>query len=537
VPDTNTQPQNNNTAGSGVSSGGMSPWDEPLPEEKTQEKIVGTLADNSAKDDAGRPFTVPTDIENKTIPTVVSANDLQSNKEPVPMENSNPDPAFNYNYSEQIQPKNNPNFNTQSPVSNSSQKPVAGALNQPNAAASQKSPSQSVIPPTKIIQDIKPANQVMPPPQVRSISPVLSPTQTVPTQAQQSITVNNSSVFTNTAQVKNAPQNAQPGDENIVETSPRKSRSFKGLFSIFIPLFAVALFIYLTEIGLISFGFERIYGAIGLERLWGGLSSNPETALFQSFVSMKDHQSFKVEGTISMSVNKTIKNSITSPLINDGTETTEESGQTKKNSNSATALPDFSVVGNGYISVSATKQINATISALFDNSGNSATAKIEQPVGSDIIDLRNSGREFWVKSDGIQFKDDVPAGDWLQLDLTSLGDSDLLSNIFEIDSAAGFSAKGIRSANEKIGDTRCYKYVFDDIEPGGALTGLGIKSDSIQKISGNIWIGIKDKLIRRIEIKITPSSSSPVLQMNTDLTFSDYDEPNAFVRPIITSGS
>jgi len=365
--------------------------------------------------------------------------------------------------------------------------------------------------------------------------------------------------------------------------------------------------VLLTEYGILSIGLEKVYGAVGIEKLWGGLPPDSETALLESFAVMQDHQQFKVDGTIDMSIDKTMKNAVTTPLVSEGANTTlnkiailpikailaatsdlpaaddpsviwvdDTTGDTVTTDETTTASTDSSytdtsssattssldsstkdatissdtastqdaslessvsdsqVAGSVYSDTSISKSINATVNGDFGTSGNNITIKIIKPIGSQTIELKNQGSNLWVKSDKVKFNDKAESGKWLLYNLASLDSSGVVSQVASIDTVKGFSTGGSRLVNEKVGAVRCYKYSLEDLEFGDSLSGLGIASDSIQNITGNIWIGVRDKLVRRLDLKITPSPSSPFLQITVSLKLSEYDSSNNFTKPSST---
>ncbi len=359
--------------------------------------------------------------------------------------------------------------------------------------------------------------------------------------------------------------------ETVSAGSRFKSKTAIVFYVLLIILVVVSGLIYLTEAGVLSIGLEKVYGTVGLEKIWGGLPSDSETALAKSFLTMKDHQQFKVSGTIALNIDKTIKNTITTPLVSENetidriavlpikailadvttstdpaatdpnatgssssTDTTSTSTDTTgstSTTDTSTATPADQSAELTYTDTTTTKAINTTITGSFGNAGNDVEIKVVKPIGSQTIELKNQQGSLWVKSDQISFNDKAEAGKWLLYNLASLGTTGFVSQTLAVDSAKGFSAEGTRQANEKVGLVRCYKYALNNVELGSSLAGIGVSSDSIQNITGTVWIGVKDKLIRRIDLKVTTSPSSPIIQINLSLNFSDYDSNNSFTAP------
>ncbi len=385
------------------------------------------------------------------------------------------------------------------------------------------------------------------------------------------------------AGLKRKPKEVIPSTQALVPPETAASSRFKSKTAIIVyivlaVIFLLGFLIYLTEAGILSIGLEKTYDAIGLEKLWGGLPADSQTALAKSFVVMRDHQQFKVSGTITLNVDKTIKNTVTTPLVsqndavlrlavlpikailadvtttdpsttsttdpstvstdstvNSSSASTGDASSTGSSSTSTTTTtPTDQSAETTYTDTTTTKTINSVITGSFGNAGSDIEINIIKPIGSQTIDLKNAQNNLWVKSDQIKFNSAAESGKWLLYNLAALSNTGVVSQTLAIDSSKGFSAEGARTANEKIGSVRCFKYSLDNVELGNSLTGIGISSDSIQSISGTAWIGIKDKLLRRLDLKVTTSPSSPIIQINLSLSLSDYDSNNNFAAPSST---
>ena len=583
-----------------------SPWNEPLPEETPKPQVAGTLTDQSAVAPV-QPFNLPPNVE-KTMPPVVKAADLTSpatnQGTPQPVDSiSSINPAFNYNYDQ--------NQKNSVPLSNNA--PVTNNLQTQNPPASIAKPIDSISgvaalvtkPAPQIPLSSQPVNADILPPLVQP-QPVLSKDErsfTVPdlpatTPDTSAVVLEKRSGLSQLfAGLKRQPKEAaQPAKTSAPPESPVNSghKSKIALF-VYIILGIFIIFgslIYLTEAGVLSIGLEKVYGAVSLEKLWGGLSKDSETALVKSLVTMQDHQKFKVSGTINLNSDKTIQNAVTTPLVSeietvtqlavlpikailtayttstdsstidpdtsassvystsaesattattDLTETTPTDSATTATTDpnsiesvttdSEATTPVDQATESAFVDTTPTKTINATVVGSFGDGGNDMEVTISKPIGSETIDLKNSKNNFWVRSDQINFSDQAQSGQWFLYNLAALSNESVVSQTLAIDSSKGFSAGGTRQANERVGSVRCYKYSLDSVELGNLLSGIGVLSDSIQNISGTVWIGIKDKLIRRLDLKITTAPSSPLIQINISLNLSDYDTDNNFAAP------
>lgn len=589
-----------------------SPWNEPLPKETPKPQVSGTLSGSQPIAAPIQPFDLPQNVE-KTMPPVVKAVDLvtpvANQGTPKPVDSiSSLNPAFNYNYDQNqknsIPPSGTapavnspqvPPASTAKPIDSvsgvaalvtnpvsqipPSSQPVNADILPPPPSAAVGTPSGPAFTVQSLSQPINPlpAPAVAPPPPTpQPISPqnersfvvpdLPATTQNVPTVVPEK----RSGLSKLFAGLKRKPKEAaQPAETLVPSESPansgRKSKKAIIVYVLIAIVVVLGILIYLTEAGILSIGLEKVYGSVSLEKLWSGLPKNSETAMAESLVTMKDHQKFKVSGTINLNIDKTIKNEVTTPLVSDAdsvaqlavlpikailtayttptdssivapTDTTDTTDTTSTDSSTATTdssatTPVDQSTESAFVDTTTTKMINATVAGSFGDVGNDFEITIVKPIGSETINLKNSQSMLWVKGGDVKFDEKAEPEKWLLYNLATLSNDSVVSQTLAVNSGKGFSAGGTRQANEKVGSVRCYKYSLDSVELGNSLSGIGVLSDSIQNISGTVWIGIKDKLIRRIDLKITTSPSSPVIQINLSLNLSDYDTDNNFAAP------
>jgi len=381
------------------------------------------------------------------------------------------------------------------------------------------------------------------------------------------------------------PEPQKSGIEPAKDLTPSKKLAFLSGRRL-VPVLGVIVFfgflVGLTELGLLSVGVEKIYGAVGLEKIWGGLSNDPEQSFARSALEMQKHQNFKIKGTITLSVDSSINSQITSPLLSilakqnylakrdldtsyavkalktatsdssgdvydlyDTTASTSDSSSTDSSTSSSDTSESSSSDNDATDSSSATTDTNSTtqtetssiqeVKASFQTKSNSeilnTSIDIEGASESSSIDLMLKNSNLLVRSDAYEFSENAETDKWLSFSLGKLEGKTLQKDFFSIDTESGISIKGKRASNEKIGETRCYKYTVDSIEIGNALTSLGITSDMVQNISGDIWIGINDKLIHKAELKIITPVSSSVSSFSISLEFYDFDLENKISLP------
>lgn len=350
-----------------------------------------------------------------------------------------------------------------------------------------------------------------------------------------------------------------------------------------IPAMAIFFFVlgvYLTEAGVISVGLEKVYGLTGVEALWGGLPRNPERALGMSVSAMQNQLNFKIKGTISMTVNKTIQSPITSPLVSASNlpyamrdtnqaagitaittqydyygsddassstatdsyptdtsqDTTTSTSQDSSVSDTSTSiLGDQSEQSSYQVEESTIKQVDADIEGKSSDQAISTDFVIKKLVGaSSSVSLIATKSQLFVKSSpDIQFASNAEDSKWLEFNVANVQNENPFKDFASIKLDQGFSIIGQRSGNEKIGNIRCYKYTIDNLEIGDSLGFLGINKDMVQKIEGNIWIGVADHYLHKVDLKIIPSISSAISQMSVTFEMFDFGVENSITIPAL----
>ena len=262
-------------------------------------------------------------------------------------------------------------------------------------------------------------------------------------------------------------------------------------------VFVSVAIIALTEVGIVSFGAENVYGAIGIEKLWGGLPVDSQSALAKSFSAMKEHPNFKANGKINLLVDRSVKSEVTAPLIN---------------TNSGT---------------SGFQNVDTEISYQNSQSASEANINVKSDLGSSNIVLQGKGENLYVLgNDKIKFSGNADVNSWVKYTISSLKDEVIQRDFFNFNNSGGVSIKGFRSGSEKVDGEICFRYDITSMEIGSSLSSFGITSDMVQSVSGQVWLSPRSKLIKKAVLKITTPTSSSVSQINLDLTFKDYDVAN-----------
>jgi hypothetical protein len=179
-------------------------------------------------------------------------------------------------------------------------------------------------------------------------------------------------------------------------------------------------------------------------------------------------------------------------------------------------------------STSGIKAIEGAVNLTSSSDGAEATIKVNDSIGS-TVNIINVANKLLVKSTGnIKYGSDQSK--WSEFSIGQLKDKSIQKDIFSLNVDSGFSVKGQRWGNEKIDNVRCFKYHIDSLEIGDSLAAIGITSDLVPTLSGDVWIGIKDKLIHKMSLKITTPVSSAVRMINLDLNFSEFDAKNTITQ-------
>lgn len=391
------------------------------------------------------------------------------------------------------------------------------------------------------------------------------------------------------------------------------------LIVIFCAVFFLALLVFLTEKGFFALGLEKYYGAIRLERLWGGLSSKSEDALAQSLQAISKKNDFKVSGSLDLTVSRSSDSDFLKPIISfsqiflgiaptkasfasvdevspqeessifddtafseetepadstadsssgtsNNSSTTSTGTNTESGSNSSSSIntnngiispaPSVSATGDSVSStntdlpassssvstqsadeelssplLSTTKDINSKINGYFSRGGSELEINIDEMLRTGKINLKNEGKSLWLQSDSYKYDSKTKVGKWFKYDLEKLNENSLWGGFFSQDIFDGVSVKGKRVGSAKIDTARCFVYQIDSLEIGENLKkALGIL-EKPEKISGQVWIGTSDKLIRKLKLDIVPGGSSPVTAVGVDLSFSDYGVGVNFSQP------
>lgn len=357
--------------------------------------------------------------------------------------------------------------------------------------------------------------------------------------------------------------------------NPSKVKSYAYIFSIIGLLF---ISVILTESGYLSIGLEKVYGSAHIEALWNGLSINTDKALLQTAAEMKTHPEFTANGKINLTIDSSIKSDFTKPLlsfansikladermtlpvkarktlsesesevddyyftdfVDDSSTDEDESSDDSIVSDSSTSISnlstdnttassDDSISSETTESTTIESQIrNVELDVDFKNSLSGSEVELKNGTSQTLKLINQKEKLYFLNNNAsLTTSTDINAGKYVEYSLPQLESKDIQRDFFNVKADSGLSLKGKRVANEKVDGIRCFKYEMNNLEIGNAFSDFGITSDMLQSASGNIWIGISDKKIRKINLKIITPISSAITTINVELTFSKYDQKN-----------
>jgi hypothetical protein len=281
-------------------------------------------------------------------------------------------------------------------------------------------------------------------------------------------------------------------------------------------IFFSALAVTLTEFGFLSIGLEKAYGSVGMEQLWGGLSKNSSSALGKSLFEMQEVTSYKTKGNIDLIVDSSAESDITSSLVDIVTGNSD-------------SIPNTTSTNDVSISALTTTQATIeTIEADFTMKAASSASEAEFLIkkNGSKINLINKNSDLFVKDSVGSYAGDSAL--WINYKIPKLQSKNIQTDIFKAEKSQGLSASGERTGNEKIDGIRCFKYTIDSAEIGNSLSSLGITSEMAQNVTGEVWIGVRDKKIHQANLKIIPPITSTTRSITAEINFYDFNIKNTF---------
>lgn len=305
----------------------------------------------------------------------------------------------------------------------------------------------------------------------------------------------------------------------------------------------------INELGVGNLGLEKYYGAIHLEKLWGGLPAEAKPALADSVKKMTG-KSFKLDGSSQLSL------SIESQSTSANPSESSSANPTASVTPSPTNVQGVETTGTGAANVKSDLEKLMQDGLNFQNEVKikgsfQSPDKLEINLATDITDvsssgllgligaetmvdfsLINDGNDIYVKNNNLKtiFGADK---DWLKIIATNQA------------STSGSSAKisdiitsGERTGSAKVNGVNCYIY---EIKVNGKELlsylsqnnpNLAWLSSDISFQSTKIYLGKRDHLMHKIEVSITNSPSLLTIKNKVALNFSDIGKQITIDIPV-----
>lgn len=311
---------------------------------------------------------------------------------------------------------------------------------------------------------------------------------------------------------------ATPTASNADFNPPKRSKvGLWILIAVFFIVFAKAGLIYATEMGYLNLGLEKIYNAIGLERIWGGLPFDPQKALSMSEEKMKEVTSYHFTSMLNIkgALSEEDTSKITKALPQNGQGRvlagTAESFSFNLNSAGDFEKPDkFSIS----ISLSSNQSSSPLIEGLLPLSMPSVLS----------ADIKSVDRKIYFKIPALSTLVGSQANKWVQIDLTQQQNAQNIDYFQKITQLSGLMKSGKRLAPDKILGKPVYHYQLT-LDKGQFNTLF--KKENISAISDpkiDYYIGRKDHLIYKISLDIKSYVQNSQIEMKGDVTLSDFNK-------------
>jgi len=348
----------------------------------------------------------------------------------------------------------------------------------------------------------------------------------------------------------------------------KKKASLKWLWitlgTIFGVVFVFAGLVTATETGVINWGLDKYYSKIGVQKVWKGLPFDSRGALLISAIQMtKVSQSHIVaDMTVNVSVGadspaysylhekggKFAADFPANPTVATGGDIEMTSGDSTAIADTVPSVPTFD---------------NFSVNLKFDTHANSTKSDTSFTIQSDMLPTYMSMVELTPEEGNKITSEQKFTGDawyshmplmnqilgvdvtkWIKTestDLESLGlstaeesASDDLAK--EIEDYSKVIKSGTRTGVETIDGVKANKYHFEiDMVAAAVLSGEDESNidDNYKNttISADIWIGQKDKFIRKVVLNLSTDMDGTAISLVANVTVSDINKDFEVVAP------
>jgi len=293
----------------------------------------------------------------------------------------------------------------------------------------------------------------------------------------------------------------QAGGQKLNIPSENKSKGCCwGIVIIIVIILLLTGTIFVNEWGILNLGIEKYYGAIRLEKLWGGLPLDSKAALADSFNKMKG-KSFKLEGSTKADLFLT------------------------SSQDSALGVWDEDLDLQGEVKINAKIQNKDKMELNFATEVSSdSTAVNNLLAGDSAIDLTTiyDSSDIYLKSETLKNIMGLDK-DWLEIKSMSSSSEETKSASKLADLAVG----GERISFEKVNGVACYVYqlkinspafqiYLDNNLPAISWLARGVSYQSIK-----FYLGKRDHLIYKLEVSANNSLEDLSLGNKLVINFKD----------------
>ncbi|MCX6811835.1 MAG: type II secretion system protein GspG [Candidatus Berkelbacteria bacterium] len=340
------------------------------------------------------------------------------------------------------------------------------------------------------------------------------------------------------------PSTPPPSDGQKLDI-PQENKGYGYLWLIIVFLIIIILVetIAVNELGIFNLGLEKYYGAIRLEKLWGGLPSEAKPALADSVKRMTG-KSFKLDGssqaTIAIETQESTpsETSTTTPTTSSilspspspsnvqGVETTgtENTGATNTKSNIEQIKKEgFSLQSE--VKIKATFQSPDKFEVDLATDTSDIGGSVASLLGTEtMIDLSmiNDGRDVYLKNENLK-KILGYNKDWLKI-ITSSQETTTVGNATKV---SDLVTSGERTGSGRVNGVSCYIY---EVKVSGPQFSSYLSKNSpnfawiakdITFQSVKFYLGKRDHLMHKLEINFANMPSVITIKNKVTLNFSD----------------
>ena len=308
--------------------------------------------------------------------------------------------------------------------------------------------------------------------------------------------------------------------------------------------------IVINELGVGNLGLEKYYGAVHLEKLWGGLPAEAKPALGDSVKKMTG-KSFKLDGSSQLSLS--IESQGTSANLSESPSASPTASATPS---SATDALGVETTGTGAVNIKSDMEKLMQDGLSFQNevkiNGSfQSPDKLEINLATDITDvsssgllgligaetmvdfsLINDGNDIYVKNNNLKtiFGTDK---DWMKIIVENNGSAVSGSSV----KMNNIVTSGERTGSTRVNGVNCYIYEvkLNGKELLGYLSqnnpNLAWLSSDISFQSMKVYLGKRDHLMHKIEVSTTHSPDVMTIKNKITLNLSDIGKQITITIP------